>query len=258
MSDSSNADTISGGLGTKVIGRNVCHYPEVASTMDAARALVRERAAEGTVVTADRQTAGRGRLGRTWLTPAGSLALSVLLYPKLSELPSLIMLASLAVADAIRNATGLEAQIRWPNDVLIRGRKVCGILIETDVSRGKVRYAIIGIGVNVDVPAEVLAEVRPPPTSLSAELGRAVSRLAFARALLREMDRRYLELRSGGSLFEAWRDRLVTLGRRVRVTSGEGVFEGVAESVDRDGSLSVRTGDGRLTRVVAADVTLKE
>ncbi len=226
--------------------------------MDTARELAREQAAEGTVVIADRQTAGRGRLGRSWLSPGGSLALSVVLYPRLAELPSLIMLASLAVVDAIRVSTGLESQIKWPNDVLINGRKVCGILIETDVSHGTVKYAIIGIGLNVNVSPAALAEVRPPPTSLSAELGHAISKREVTRALLRETDRRYVDLRAGRSLFEEWRDRLVTLGRPVRVTSGETVFEGTAESVDPDGSLSVRLPDGGLSRVLAGDVTLKE
>jgi BirA family biotin operon repressor/biotin-[acetyl-CoA-carboxylase] ligase len=261
MADSPDTSEIAAGLGTKVIGRNVRRYPVVASTMKVARELARQGAPEGTAVIADRQTAGRGRLGRTWLSPEGSLALSVLLYPDLAELPSLIMLASLAVGDAIRNVTGLDSQIKWPNDILIGGHKVCGMLIETrfrQVRRNEVHYAVIGIGVNVNVPAAALAEVRPPPTSLSAELGRPVSIVEATRSLLREMDRRYLELRSGGSLFEAWRGRLVTLGRRVRVTSGETSFEGIAESVERDGRLSVRTTDGHLTSVVAGDVTLKE
>ena len=261
MADSQNTDAITAGLGTKVVGRNVWHYPIVASTMEAARELARQSAPEGTVVIADQQTAGRGRLGRTWLSPEGSLALSVLLYPDFSELPSLIMLASLAVADAIRNVTGLGSQIKWPNDVLVNGRKVCGILIENRIGRvrqGEVNYAVIGIGVNVNVPAAALAEVRPPPTSLSTELGRPVSIQELTRDLLKQMDRRYLELKSGGSLFETWRDRLVTVGRPVRVTSGEASLEGIAESVERDGSLSVRTNDGRLTRVFAGDVTLKE
>ncbi len=258
MADSPDTSEITAGLGTKVIGRNVRRYRLVASTMEVARELARQGLPEGTVVIADHQTAGRGRLGRTWLSPEGSLALSVILYPSLAELPSLIMLTSLAVADAIRSVTGLEAQIKWPNDVLIGGRKVCGILVEADVQRDKVNYAVIGIGVNVNVPAAALAEVRPPPTSLSAELGRPVSIVEVTRSLLREMDRRYLELKSGGSLFEAWRDRLVTLGKHVRVTSGEVSFDGIAESVERDGRLSVRTSDGRLTSVVAGDVTLKE
>jgi len=224
--------------------------------MIVARQEARRGALEGTAVVADEQTAGRGRLKRTWLSPKGSLALSVILYPSLANLPSLIMLASLAVVHAIEAVTGLWSQIKWPNDVLVGGRKVCGILIESSVRGKVVDYAVIGIGINVNLRLADFPEIESMATSLSDELGSPVPRLGLVRRLLVEMERLYLALQAGGSVYEEWRDRLVTLGQRVRVKSWASVYEGVAESVGRDGSLHLRHPDGRLSKIVAGDATL--
>lgn len=256
--DNLSSDVITTGLETRFVGQKVIYYPSLPSTMDVARQEARRGAPEGTMVLADKQTAGRGRLNRAWLSPEGSLALSVILYPGLASLPSLIMLASLAVVHAIEQTTGLKAAIKWPNDVLINGRKVCGILIESNVQGNKVNYAIIGIGININLRLADFAEIRPIATSLSDELGREVSRLDVVRCLLVEIERLYLELSRGESIYEEWRDRLLTLGRRVRATSGDTVYEGIAESVARDGSLRLRGSDGSLTAIVAGDVTLRE
>jgi len=210
------------------------------------------------VVIAERQTAGRGRLKRTWFAPEGNIAFSVVLYPRLTDLPSLIMLASLAVTHSIEAVTGVRCQIKWPNDVLINGRKVCGILIETDVRKEEVNYAIIGIGINVNLSPSDFLEIESTATSLSKEIGKKVPQLTLVRTLLLELDRLYSALRARKSLYEEWRDNLVTLGRHVRATSNEGIQEGIAESVDPGGSLWLRTHDGRLVRIVAGDVTLRE
>jgi len=256
--DGLSADLISKGLETRFIGRNVLYYPSVTSTNEVARQQARQGAAEGTVVIADEQTAGKGRLKRTWLTPGGNIAVSVILYPKLAVLPSIIMLASLAVVHSIGSATGLKAGIKWPNDVLINGKKVCGILIENDLQGNKVNFSITGIGINVSLSPADFAELQYPATSLSTELGNEVSRPDIIRRLLAGMERLYLTVSEGGSIFEEWRDSLVTLGREVRVTAGETVYEGVAESVARDGSLLLRAPGGSLTPVVAGDVTLRD
>jgi BirA family biotin operon repressor/biotin-[acetyl-CoA-carboxylase] ligase len=250
---------VTSGLGTRVVGTRVLYYPTITSTMDVAREEARKGAAEGTVALADEQTAGRGRSRRTWLAPPGNIALSLVLYPRLFELPSLIMLASLAVVNSVAAVTGVQADIKWPNDVLAKGQKVSGILIETDarpVAGDRVAYAIIGIGINVNLNPASFPEIEPTATSLSLVAGQTTSRLVLVRALLTELDGLYLRLRSGASLFEEWRGRLVTLGKRVRVQSVEAPYEGIAEAADRDGSLLVRTGNGELRRVVAGDVTL--
>ena len=196
---------------------------------------------------------------RTWLSPKGSLALSIILYPNVDYLPSLIMLASLAVVRSIETVTGLKSQIKWPNDVLINEKKVCGILIESDVQRNMVEYAIIGIGVNVNLRLADFPDILPIATSLSDELGRDVSRLDIMRRLLIEMEELYLALPAGWAIYRQWRDRLVTLGKRIHVKSGKTTYKGIAESVTEDGSLLLRHHDGSLTKIVAGDVvTLRD
>lgn len=258
LEDSLSSESIADNLRTRLVGRRVLYFPSVTSTMDVAREEVRRGAPEGTAIVADEQTAGKGRIERVWRSPRGSIAVSVVLRPPMAYLTSLVMLAALAVVHSIENVTGLKAQIKWPNDVLIDGRKVCGILIESDVRMGKVNYATIGIGVNVNVRLNDYPELMKTAASLSGELGKEVSRLEIVRALLSEIDRLYLALLDGAPIYEQWQKRLVTLGRRVRVTSGETVLEGVAESVAPDGRLLVRLPDGSLTEVIAGDVTLRD
>ncbi len=248
--------SITNNLDTHFIGQRVIYYPRLTSTMDVAKREAQQGAVEGTIVIADEQTAGKGRLKRTWLSPKASIALSIILYPSVVYLPSLIMLASLAVAHSIEAVTGLKSQVKWPNDVLINGRKVCGILIESGVRGNIVDYAIIGIGVNVNLKLSGFPEILPTATSLSDELGRDVSRLSLIRQLLVEIERLYLTLQTGGSIFEEWRDRLVMLGKRIRLKSGKTIYEGIAESVASDGSLLLRQSDGSLTKIVAGDATL--
>jgi len=228
------------------------------STMEVARQEAQKDTEEGTVIITDEQTAGRGRLKRVWLTPRGNIALSVILRPSTIHLPSLIMVSSLAVAHSIETVTHLKPQLKWPNDVLINGKKVCGILIESQGQPNTVDHAIIGIGINVNLMPDDFPEILPIATSLSQKLGKKVSRITLVRNLLVEIERLYLTLQAGTSIYEEWRDSLVTLGEQVRITSGETTQEGTAESVDRDGSLLLRHPDGTLTRILAGDVTLKE
>jgi BirA family biotin operon repressor/biotin-[acetyl-CoA-carboxylase] ligase len=257
MEDSLSAASITENLGTLVIGRKVIYYPRLTSTMDVARKEAQEGAAEGTVVIAEEQTAGRGRVGRSWLSPRGGIALSIILYPRIFYLPSLIMLASLAVIYSIEAVTGLKTQIKWPNDILINGKKVCGILVESDVQRNKLTYAIIGIGINVNFQASDFPEIASFATSLADELGRQVSRVDIIRSLLMEVERLYLPLNTE-FIYREWRERLVTLGKKVQVRWGETVVEGIAESVAQDGSLLLRHSNGSLTRIVGGDVSLRE
>jgi BirA family biotin operon repressor/biotin-[acetyl-CoA-carboxylase] ligase len=168
------------------------------------------------------------------------------------------MLASLAVAHCIETVTGLKSQIKWPNDVLINNKKVSGILIEDEVRGKAVAYSIIGIGLNVNIKLSDFPEIMPIATSLSDEVGREISRLDIIRKLLVEAEMLYLALQAGESIFEEWRDRLVTLGRKVQARWGETRYEGIAESVARDGSLLLRQSDGSLFNIVAGDVTLRE
>ena len=245
-------------LGTELIGRKVIAHSSVSSTNDIAKREARKGAREGTVVVAEEQTAGRGRLKRAWLSPHGSVSLSVILHPTPAQLPYLIMVAALAIAHCIEKVTDLETQIKWPNDVLINNKKVCGILTESDVRGSAVDYAVIGIGLNVNVNTADFPEIAAIATSLSQELGKELALTEIIRCLLVEVENLYLSLPEGDSVFREWRDRLVTLGQEVELISGKTKYKGIAESVASDGSLLLRQPDGNLMKIVAGDVSLRQ
>jgi len=251
-------ESIKNGLETRCIGQRVIHFPRLNSTMEAARQEAKRKAAEGTVVIAEEQTAGRGREKRTWLSPRGSISLSVILYPDISKLSYLIMIASLAAARSIEAVAGLKTQLKWPNDVLIRGKKVCGILIENELKGNSVAWAVIGIGINVNIKVGDMPEIAATATSLSDELGEELLRVEIIRCLLIELEKLYVGLGDGTGVYQEWRKRLITLGKKVRVISGEDVLEGVAEDVNRDGSLLLRQDNGSISHVVAGDVILRD
>jgi BirA family biotin operon repressor/biotin-[acetyl-CoA-carboxylase] ligase len=253
-----SAAAITDNLKTELIGQRVIAYPRLTSTNDIAKREAKKGAREGTVVVAGEQTAGRGRLKRAWLSPRGSIALSVILHPTPAQLPYLIMVSSLAVVHCIEKVSGLKAQIKWPNDVLVNNKKVCGILIESDVRGSAVDYAVIGIGLNVNLKTADFPEIAATATSLSSELGRELSRREIIRCLLVELEDLYLALPEGDSVFREWRDRLVTLGKEVELISGQTTHQGIAESVASDGSLFLRQPDGKLIKVVAGDVSLRQ
>jgi BirA family biotin operon repressor/biotin-[acetyl-CoA-carboxylase] ligase len=245
-------------LRTKFVGRCYYRYDELPTTMEVARRLAREGALEGTVVIADVQTAGRGRLGRSWLSPHGSLAMSIILRPSFDHLPYMIMIASLAVVRAVEQITGLGCSIKWPNDVLIGSKKLSGILIESEMSQGVVNYAIVGIGVNVNIDPSVFPEISKIATSLSCEFGQEVDRDEFTCALLLELEQLYLSLQAGGcsSVYREWKEYLETLGKDVTVKCGEQVERGMAEDVTEKGSLLLRRADGSLIEIMTGDVTI--
>ncbi|MBI2860425.1 MAG: biotin--[acetyl-CoA-carboxylase] ligase [Chloroflexi bacterium] len=245
------------GIGTRLIGREVVFFLQIDSTMNAARDRAQKGAVEGTVIIAGEQTAARGRSGRTWVSPPGNIALSVILRPDVSLLPGLVMAGAVAVARSIEATTGLKVDIKWPNDILVSGRKVCGILTEIEMKGGKLNHAILGIGINVASRPESLGGSALEAACLADEAGAAVSPMLLVRRLLTELDRLYLALPSGDTVYNEWRERLVTLGKPVTVRSASEALEGVAESVDRDGSLMLRLPDGSCTRVIAGDVSLR-
>jgi BirA family biotin operon repressor/biotin-[acetyl-CoA-carboxylase] ligase len=226
--------------------------------MDAARQEARQGAKEGTVIIAGEQTEGKGRLQRTWFSPSGNIALSIILYPDIASLPYLIMIASLAVVQSIETVTGLKTQIKWPNDVLIGGKKVGGILIENEVKGNRLACTIIGIGINVDLKISEFTDITTTATSLNKESGKDILQTKIIRALLTEFERLYLSLPAGEPIYKTWRDRLATLGKKVKVKTGSITLEGIAESVDTSGALMLHHAGGSLTRVIAGDVTLRE
>ena len=252
-------------LTTAFVGQSLYHWDALPSTMDEAWRLAREGAPDGAVVLAEEQTAGRGRLERSWWAPAGSsLLLSLVLRPggPARRAQQLTMVCSLAVCDAISTAAGVEAQVKWPNDVLIEGRKVCGILTELDIRPGpageRLETAVVGIGINVNVDFEGAPTLMSPATSLMLAAGRTISRLDLLVALLEGLERRYVATRKGRSYHREWAERMATLGQAVQVSGATEVWQGVAVAVDADGALLVRTAEGLVRRVLAGDVTLRK
>ncbi|MEN8614550.1 biotin--[acetyl-CoA-carboxylase] ligase [Dehalogenimonas sp. THU2] len=236
-------------------GQTILTFECIASTMDKARALAHKGAPEGTLVVAAEQTAGRGRLTRSWLSPAGSLSLSLLLYPSPDKLPYLTMLAGLAVAQSIERTTSLRTDLKWPNDVLIDSRKVAGILVESGMVRGR-HFAVLGIGINVNVDISGYPEIADIATSLSDEAGSPVDAMALLRAAVVSLETLYTEF-SVSAILQDWRKKLVTLGKPVRATLGDTVIEGMAIDITDDGALVIRQSDGNDYVVVAGDVTLR-
>ncbi len=245
-------------LTTRFVGRNLLHLIQTTSTQNAARAEAERDAPEGTAVVAEEQTGGRGRLGRSWVSPAGkNLYLTLVMRPPARHLRVLSIVAPLAMAEALEGAAGLTCRIKWPNDVLVGGRKIAGVLIETDLAGAAVKYALVGMGVNVNFDAAGVSEIADIATSVRRELGREGSREEVLAALLNAFEARYTDAQEGDAAFRAWRSRLETLGQRVRATLGERVEEGTAEDVDAEGSLLIRRDDGSLVTVEAGDVTLR-
>ena len=227
-----------------------------------ARDLAVAGAPEGLVVLAEEQTAGRGRRGRRWVAPAGSsLLFTVLLRPLLSPDRSqwLTMLCSLAVAESIESHMGLATGLKWPNDLLIDGRKVGGVLTELGIEGERLDYAVVGVGLNVNLDTRdpQFDPFRDSATSLSAQLHEPVAREPLLASVLQRLETRYLALRDGWSPCEEWAARLTMLGREVVVSGLPGTVAGRAEGVDWDGALLLRLGDGATARILAGDVSLR-
>ncbi len=245
------------GLKTRFIGQRIIFSPSLESTMDTAKQEALWGAEAGTVIVTDEQTAGRGRLQRTWISPKGALAFSVILRPNIHYLHNMIMLSSLAVSRSIETVTHLKCQIKWPNDILIMDKKVCGILIETDIRNNTLKYVDIGIGINVNIHVPDFPEIASFATSLSDQLGQEVSRLEIIRQVLVNLETLYESMEDEDFILNEWKKRLVTLGQKVEINSGDKTYRGVAESVAKDGSLFVRQKDGKSVKVIVGDVVLR-
>jgi BirA family biotin operon repressor/biotin-[acetyl-CoA-carboxylase] ligase len=250
--------------GAQVVGRDIHVFQETNSTNDVAEKLARDGVKEGVAVFAESQTKGRGRLGRKWVSPARKgLWFSVLLRPDLrpQAATQLTVAAATALARAIRKQTSLTPEIKWPNDILLDGRKTAGILTELSAELDHVKYVIIGIGVDVNQStSDFPAELRGMATSLKAQTGQTVPRADLAVAILRELDHDYARIRAGQfeALADEWEEQCCTLGRTVVIDLGARKVRGRAESLDDDGALIVRTQHGHLERIVGGDVTLEK
>ena len=246
------------GLTNCIVGRDIFPYESLASTMDAAKKLAEEGAVEGTVALAEEQTAGRGRFERSWMSaPEKDLLFSVVFRPEATHAPYLNMAAALSVCSTVGHATGLDASIKWPNDVKLAGRKVSGILVESMVSRADIEYTVLGVGLNVNSNPALASEIAATATSMHRETGRTFDRTDILIKVLGELDRRYGLIREGRSMREEWSSRLETLGRSVLVRWQDSTEEGTATGVDEMGNLILRKADGTTKSVVAGEVTLQ-
>lgn len=260
-----HADDLVSRLGKiKVIGRDIRVFKETTSTNDVVEKLARDGVKEGMVVFAEAQTRGRGRLRRSWASPSRrGLWFSILLRPNLrpQEATRLTIASATALRRAIASHTTLKPEIKWPNDILINGRKVVGILIELSAELDQINHVVVGIGVDVNVGAgDFPAEVRKVATSLKAEQGKAISRPDLAVAILRELDVDYSRAVSGGfaTLADEWEEHCTTMGQRVAIRMGERQLTGRAEALGEDGELLLRTDYGHLERIVGGDVTIEK
>lgn len=241
------------------------HYASIGSTNDRARELARQGTPEIALVVADEQLAGRGRQGRSWYTPPGTaLAFSLLVRPAISARHAmrLTMLAGLAAVEGIERATGLRLDLKWPNDVVFHSEsywsKVGGILTECAFQGDDIVYAVIGIGLNVNVDFSQQIELREIATSLRQLAGREIDRRAVLKAVVAVFIDRYAWIADAERLREAWAARLINLRRHIRVNLNDQIVEGYAEGVADDGALKLRTADDQLRLLLSGDVTLHD
>ena len=250
--------------GHRVIGRDIQVFEKTSSTNDVVDRLARDGVAEGVVVFAESQGKGRGRLGRPWLSPARKgLWFSVLLRPDLrpQAATQLTVAAAVSLARAIRAQTGLLPEIKWPNDILVRGRKVAGILTELNAELDQIKYLILGVGVDVNLGVnDFPLELRKTATSLKIELGQNLRRAELAAAILSELDADYARIarHQFPAIVEEWRQLCSTVGRNLTIRLGDRAISGCAESLDEDGALLLRTEHGHLERITGGDLTLEK
>jgi len=259
MTGSLHAPALVHALAGRPLGHPVYVFQQIGSTNDEAKRLAAAGAPEGALVVAETQTAGRGRAGRRWVTPPrAALAVSLVLRPTLTaaQATRLTMLAGVAVCAALEGVAGVQPALKWPNDILLGGRKVGGILVESGLDGERLDYAILGLGLNVSAgpPPE---QVQFPATALEAEAGRPVDRLTLLVAVLDALTTHYPSVAEGKGLHAAWQARLAWLGEAVTAYTAEGELHGVAEGVDDDGALRLRLASGETRRLLAADVRLR-
>lgn len=247
-------------LKTSLFGKDIIHFQEIGSTQDVARTMAVRGAPEGTLIVTEGQTHGRGRMGRVWISPQGvGLYASLILRPRISpsDAPKMTLMAAVAIANAIETTSSLKAQIKWPNDVLVGGKKVAGVLTEIDAEMDMTHAVILGIGVNVnnDVFPQAL---RDRMTSLKVETGKEISRLGLLQTLLLELENLYQGFAKKGFCFllDLWKKKDMTIGAPVKVVLMGREIMGQAMDIDCEGALLLRDEKGDNHRILSGDLTL--
>ncbi len=247
-------------LKTKWLGKTIHYFHTLESTNSKAYEMATRGAEEGEVIIAESQTKGKGRLGRNWFSPPYlNLYLSVILWPPVPphQAPLITLMAAVATAEAIEKSSGLQPLIKWPNDILLNGRKMAGLLNEIKSETDRIDFVILGIGVNLNVDEKMFPPgIRSIATSMKREMGQRVSRKNFLASLLQELEKWYtVFLKEGGTaILKSWRERARIKGRQVKMTSFGETITGRAIDVDSDGALIIETKRGERKRVVAGDI----
>ena len=249
-------------LQTHVLGKELLYFSQIGSTNDEAKRRAVEGYPEGTLVITEAQLGGRGRLARGWFSPhARGIWFSLILRPPFppQEAPKCTLMAAVAINRAIRDCTGIASGIKWPNDILINGKKLVGILTEMSAEMDAINHVVIGMGVNVNIAAdEIPLELQAVATSLQIETGAPVPRLDLFVQILARLEELYLTAKKEGfaTVLEAWRQESITLNRVVNVIAPDRTFVGKAVDIDADGALLVETATG-IERVLAGDVSIR-
>lgn len=252
------------GLTTQFIGRSIVYFDKADSTNNRAKEALKAAPADGTLVLAETQSAGRGRLGRAWFSPSSSgIWMSLILKPTLSvaDIPKLTMMAAVALRKGILQATGAEVLIKWPNDLLLNGKKVCGILAELSGEADRLTHLIIGMGLNVNQQKEDFPdELQTIGSSLRIALGKALDRRELLKSLLRHLEEEYLKVCSDGfqTVLEECRNYSATLGSVITVSDGNRRITGVAETIEEHGGLKLRLPSGEHIMVYSGDTTIEK
>lgn len=245
-------------LNTSYIGKEIHYFREVDSTNEVAKRLAQEGAPEGTVIIAERQRKGRGRRGKQWISPIGGAWISIILRPNTLPInaPQLTFTAGVAAAETIKKEYGLEIGIKWPNDILIENKKVCGILTEISTEKNSIDYIIAGIGIDANVDLDLLPpELREETTSLKTELEEEISRMLLVRKFLENFEAMYNEFNQGNfqKILKKWRKYSKTIGSNVEIRKGTEIIKGEAVGVNREGALILELKDGSLRKIISGE-----
>jgi len=249
-------------LHTRMVGRKVVFFESTDSTNVRAKALAESGEEQGVVVLAEEQTRGKGRLDRTWVSPRGrNLLFSIIFRPRLlpTQIFRLNMISSVSIVEAVESLTPVRPLIKWPNDVYVGNKKLAGILTEFSGTADGLEYAVVGIGLNVNVDPRSIAEISDIATSLQAELGCPISRIHLLREILRRVDHHYQRLLTGRDtgLREHWNSLSLVVGKDVTISSFDTLEQGRAMGIDEDGALIIRDRFGQTKRILCGDVSLR-
>lgn len=256
-----DVDSVRDGLAAQRLGTEFHYFAEIGSTNSYARWLAEQGAREGELVIAESQTDGRGRLGRHWVSPPNvNLYFSLILRPKLApaRAPQITLMAAVALVEALQPFLPVAPIIKWPNDILVDGKKLAGILTEMSCGPERVDFVILGIGVNINYPPDLMPkEIRQRATSVLAERQKKIRREDFLQRLIHDLDRCYGEIEEVGfgALAPRWEAYFGLRGQRVRIELLDQVMVGTAKGIDQDGALLLEDDRGEVQRVIAGDVT---